>query len=228
MRGSVAVIVGHIGPKTGAWWQDDTGLLDEWALAQETAISVAFGLQARGWRTYMVTSNRHGDQNILDKCRMVRLIAPDLAISIHYGSNARKASRGNKWPGCSGTMFADGWVPDESSFAAGVNICYYEDTVHDSLRPLCQRLVALTTETTDLTVANDDGLDPRPIVSRPGYKRLGLLVRCDPVCPTLIYEACSLSSPLDRKVLRGDIHIFDKLAFCVGEAANEWWVEHEC
>lgn len=217
----LAIIVGHNGPKTGAWWQDPEGLLDEWTLAQQVAICASFDCQARGWQTYVITDNYKYPHHLYAKCGMVERVQPDLAIACHFGSNVKRGERARRHGGCTGTMFADGWTPDESDFAAGVNTVFYDQ--NEKARDIAKRLVQLTVETTDLTMANDDGLDPRPAISVEGRERVYVLVRLDPICPLVIFEPASLSSPLDRKVIRNDIHLFNKLGFVVGKACDEWW-----
>jgi len=220
----VAIIAGHNGPRTGAWWQDAEGLLDEWTLAQKVAICASFECLSRGWQSYLVTGNYKYPHHLYAKCGMVERIQPDLAIACHFGSNAKHGERGRRHSGCTGTMFADGYIPDESDFAAGVNTVFYDQ--NERARDLAERLVALTLETTDLTMANDDGLDPRPAVSTEGHQRVYVTIRLDPVCPVVFYECASLSSPLDRKVIRDDAHLFNKLGFVVGAACDEWWLAH--
>jgi hypothetical protein len=234
---TAAIIVGHNGPRTGAWWVDEHGELDEWALAQETAIAAAFNVQARGWRTRIVTGNHKNPHHLYSKGGMVERIAPDVAVSIHYGMNVKEKARGNGWPGVEASAFADGHVPDESSFAAGVNVCFFQPTPaymggpqpgqarYPSGRFLGQRLVRETMARTALTMANDDGLDPRAEVTLPGYSTLYLLRRLDKTCPVVVYEAATLSSPADREVLRTDSHVFDKLGDAVGAALDDWYLE---
>lgn len=218
----VAIIVGHNGPRTGAWWQDDEGLLDEWRLAQKVAINAAARCEDRGWESYLVTGNYKYPHHLYAKCGMVERIRPDIAVACHFGSNVKKGDRSRRHAGCTGTMFTDGYIPDESSFAAGVNTVFYDQNV--LARDLAKRLVGITVASTDLTMANDDGLDPRPAISVAGRTRVYITVRLDPVCPVVFFEAASLSSPQDRKVLRTDPHIFNKLGFAVGAACDEWWL----
>jgi len=234
---TAAIIVGHNGPRTGAWWVDEKGELDEWALAQETTVAAAFNVQARGWHIRIVTGNHKYPHHLYAKCGMVERIAPDVAVSIHFGMNVTRKERSGRWPGVESSAFADGHIPDESSFAAGVNVCYFRPTRsymggpqpgqahHPTGRFLGQRLVRETVARTNLMVANDDGLDPRAEVSTPGYTKLYVLSRLDKVCPVVVYEPATLSSPSDREVLRTDCHIFDKLGDAVGAALDDWYLE---
>jgi len=239
MTKRIAVAVGHHGPRTGTWWQDPEGSLDEYAIAARFAVAAMGRLLELGWEVYPITGTYKYPNYLYEKAQLVEKIQPTLVIEFHADSRCKDGTRGTRWRGCFGAVFDEGKIPDESDFAAGINVVYYE--ANQQARSLALKLVHWTTEHSRFSRANDDGLDPRPLVSTKHRKRVYLPLACDPSyrrsqhdkrsrrwhgCPCVLLECGAVTSPQDRAVLRDQPRAAVQVAFGVGSACEEWYMTH--
>jgi len=215
-RRSAVVLVGHYGPLTGTWWQDEIGQLDEWELAARTATTILYRLHSLGWIAVPGSAARKNPRGLQDKREYVNNARPDLCIEVHYNEASKIADRDGRWPGCTGAPFADGHVPIPG--VRGVSVLYNERNT--DTKALAGRVVAECVERTGLPAAYGSGLDPRPVM--PGHQGYIYLI-AKTTCPTILIEPAFLSNADDRAVIRSDAAIFDKIGRAVGDAVQEWW-----
>lgn len=235
----VAIAVGHNGPKTGTYWQDPEGLLDEFELAAQFAVAAMKRLQDLGWLVFPVTGTYKKPHYLYEKAILVERIRPDLFIEIHLDSRPAGGNRGSRWPGAQASVFDWDLLPNETDFAAGVNVVYFEKNTE--ARSLGLKLVHHIVQCSGFGMANDDGLDPRPEMSTEKRKRVYLPLICDPGyrakkhddrfkkwhgCPCVLLECGAVTSPADREQLRENQHIFDQVGHGIGMACDEWYSTH--
>ena len=215
-RRSAVVLVGHYGPRTGTWWRDECGLLDEFELAARTATTILFRLHSLGWVTFPGSASRKNPRGLQDKRQYVNACRPDLCIEVHYNEASKRGARRGRWPGCSGAPFANGNIPIPG--VRGVSVLY--NVRNAATLDLARRIVASVSTAAGLPLAYVNGLDPRPVVpGEEGY--IYLIARTS--CPTILIEPAFLTNHDDRQLLRDDGAIFDKLGRSVGDAVQEWW-----
>lgn len=224
------VLVGHHGYRTGAWWRDRYGDLDEHVLAARTAASVAYHLCERGWDVRLAANVAAQRDSLFLKAHVLDEARADLAIECHYGSNGKEGERGTRWAGVDASVFVGGMVPDESRYATGVNVVYLK--LSDDQRALARCLVKHVNAQTGLGIANDNGLDPRPLT---GTTSIYLTHRVEPPfrprrfhqdtwagCPVVLLETCSLTSPSDREHIREDPMFFTAVGYGAAAACDEF------
>ena len=212
----VVVLVGHYGPRTGTWWRDEAGLLDEWELAARTATTILYRLHALGWIAIPGSAARKNPRGLQDKRQYVNVIRPDLCIEVHYNEASKVGARRGRWPGCSGGPFSDGHIPIEG--VRGVSVLHNE--ANPDTLDLSRRVVAAVSLATGLPLAYGTGLDPRPVT--PGQQGYIYLI-AKTACPTILIEPAFLSSPADRELIRTDDALPDKIGRATGDAVQEWW-----
>jgi N-acetylmuramoyl-L-alanine amidase len=212
------VLVGHSGPKTGAWWQDAQGLLDEWELNARVATALQYRLATLGWIAIPGTTGQKNPMGLRGKRAYVNSIAPDLCVEVHFNIASKQGARGVRWPGCSGSPFLRGNIPIEG--VRGVSVLYNEHN-SDTLN-LALRIVGGVAAASGLPVAyGGDGLDPRPTRRwQRGYNYL--IARTH--CPTVLLEVAFLTNPEDRTEIREDWAFYDKVGRGGGDAIDEWWL----
>lgn len=215
-RRSVVVLVGHYGPRTGTWWQDECGLLDEFELAARTATTILYRLHGLGWVTIPGSACRKNPRGLHDKRQYVNACRPDLCIEVHYNEASKQGARRGRWPGCSGAPFANGNIPIES--VRGVSVLYNERNA-ETLN-LARRVSTSVSRAAGLPLAYGSGLDPRPVV--PGQKGYIYLIGRI-ACATILIEPAFLTNPDDRQLIRDDWAIFDRIGRGVGDAVQDWW-----
>lgn len=233
MDKSIALLVGHNGPRTGAWWQDGDGMLDEFVLAQRVVAHAGFVMDSRRWRTALYSMVDKYPLHLYQKGRALDQWRPALGLEIHMNIFSKPGSRDARWAGVDSTVFREGHVPIETDRASGVSVVFLEE--NEEARVLASALVGRIDALTDLGVALGDGLDPRP---RTGARSIYLTHRVDPAyrrprhrtpgwcgCPVVLLEVAALSHPHDREVLRNDPHIMEKLGQAIGEACDRWLVD---
>jgi N-acetylmuramoyl-L-alanine amidase len=213
---SVIVLVGHYGPRTGTWWKDEAGLLDEWQLAARTATTILYRLHSLGWIAIPGSASRQNPRGLYDKRLYVNNARPDLCIEVHFNEASKRAARRGRWPGCSGGPFTDGHVPIENVHGFSVLYNKQNSDTHD----LARRIATTGSAKTGFPLAYGTGLDPRPVT--PGQEGYIYLI-AKTACPTVLIEPAFLSNPEDRTILRNDGAILDKIGRAVGDAVQEWW-----
>jgi len=213
---SAIVLVGHYGPRTGTWWKDEAGLLDEWELAGRTATTIQYRLHSLGWIAIPGSAARQNPRGLYDKRKYVNDARPDLCVEVHYNEASKRGARHGKWPGCSGAPFADGHIPIDG--VRGISVLFNKQNT-DTL-DLARRIVTAGSNATGLPLAYGTGLDPRPVQkNKKGY--IYLIARTS--CPTILVEPAFLSNSEDRHLLRSDDAFLDKIGSAVGDAIQAWW-----
>ncbi|MCW7072105.1 MAG: N-acetylmuramoyl-L-alanine amidase [Methanophagales archaeon] len=212
----VIVLVGHHGPKTGTWWNDAGGLLDEWELAARIATTILYRLHGLGWIAIPGSAGRPNPEGLHSKRAYVNACRPDLCIEVHFNEASKPGARRGRWPGVHAAPFELGCIPIEG--VRGVSVLHNRD--NPDTFDLARRVSAAVSGATGLPLAYGSGLDPRPVQSgEEGY--IYLIART--VCPTVLLEVAFLSNPEDRALMRSDWAIFDKVGRATGDAVQEWW-----
>lgn len=222
---SVGIFIGHSGPRTGTWWEDREGLLDEWELANRLAICAAYECLARGWQVFVASASYKGKHSLLEKVKLARAVKPDVIVSCHFGANEADGDRDPlKYAGVDAPCFRRGNIPFEGDWGTGVNVVY--PTFVPEAKTLAGLLAMQAVEALSSTLANDNGLDPRPMESVPGRNSIYIFNALKPT-PVVIYEPGALTSGQDRKLIRESAFYFNQAGKAVGEALDRWWMQRE-
>jgi len=220
MSKRVVVLTGHHGPRSGAWWKDSLGLLDEWELNARVSTALLYRLSALGWIAIPGTTGQRNPMGLRAKRAYVNAIAPDLCVEVHFNIACKKGARGAEWPGCSGSPFLHGNIPIEA--VRGVSVLYNEGN-HETL-DLAHRIVAGVRAASGLPAAYGDGLDPRPVQR---WKHGYIYLIAKTTCPTVLLESAFLTSSEDRVRIRDDWAFFEELGVGTGDGIEEWYERRE-